>query len=193
MRDTSLHSGERQVHENFKGIEYWHKWRYLQALDYVKDKTVLDIGCGCGYGSFILSIMSSFVTGVDDSKESIIFAKQHWTKHHMEYVCCDVCQYNPGKEFEVVVAFEVIEHIEQTYIIMDKIKKFNPQTIVFSVPHISEPIAGKQFHKKHFEVNDILGHFKNRGYKPKRLELLYFDRDMVSKNNLNIFGVMERE
>jgi len=191
MRDNSLLSGERQVHENYKGIEYWHKWRYLQALDYVRGKSVLDVGCGCGYGSLLMSVLASNVIGIDDSQEAIDYAYIHWIKCFINYISIDFLSKEPIP-IDVIIAFEVIEHIEDTNAVFQKFKAFNPEKIIISVPHNSTPIGANRFHCRHFGVDEILERFAGIGYKPLRLELRYFDTDMISKNNLNIFGVMEK-
>ncbi len=62
----ALTSGERQVRTDLSEIEHFHKWRYEQAKAFVPDGvTVLDLGCGVGYGSFMLSEKNVTVTGVD--------------------------------------------------------------------------------------------------------------------------------
>lgn len=43
--------------------------------NYAKDKKVLDVGCGYGYGSYLLSQKAKSVVGVDLWKERIEGAK----------------------------------------------------------------------------------------------------------------------
>ena len=46
-------------------IHYEHSHRYYFALHFVKSKKVLDLACGEGYGSHILSKIAEHVVGMD--------------------------------------------------------------------------------------------------------------------------------
>lgn len=196
MKDNRLKSGERQVHDTFKGIEFWHKWRYTESLRYVRDMNVLDVGCGCGYGAAILELQANSIVGIDDNAEAVRYANDIWRRHNIDFWRMSFLDYKEngfrGFNFDVIVAFEVIEHIEDTQTVFDNFKLCGPQKIIFSIPHVTTPMGANKFHYRHFGSDEILSLFMVAGYKPKRYELRYFDRDMVSRNNLNIFGVMEK-
>ena len=51
-------TGERMIPAINKGasLYYEHLIRYFFASQFVKDKVVLDLGCGTGYGSYIFSL-----------------------------------------------------------------------------------------------------------------------------------------
>lgn len=92
-------------------LEHWH--RYLWANNFVKDKIVLDIACGEGFGSNFLAKNAKFVTGADISTESVLHAKNNYNGNNLEFKVMSV----DGIEFEdnsidVVVSFETIEHID---------------------------------------------------------------------------------
>ena len=57
-------------------IHYEHLHRYMLAAKFAEGKTVLDIACGEGYGTYILSQVAKSVIGVDISKETIAAAKE---------------------------------------------------------------------------------------------------------------------
>ena len=50
-------------------LEHMHRYAAVQAV--VRDRVVLDVACGEGYGSYILSEAAATVRGVDISKEAI--------------------------------------------------------------------------------------------------------------------------
>lgn len=86
--------------------------RYETAARYVKDKRVLDIACGVGYGSQILRRAGATnVVGVDLSPEGIEYAKQRYQTSGIEFVCADAEQFQSSEQFDVVVSFETIEHL----------------------------------------------------------------------------------
>ena len=184
-KDRSLRSGERQVNENLNGIEKWHKWRYEQALEYIKGKMVLDVGCGCGYGTHIMSSAASHVSGVDDSSEAIEFARNMYSSVNINYYCDDFVKFTYGG-YHIIVAYEFIEHIENTNAVFNKFKDIGPEKIILSVPHITTPIGGNKFHYRHYGMDEIVKRFYEIGYKPLRAELLWFN------TSLDVFYVGER-
>jgi ubiquinone/menaquinone biosynthesis C-methylase UbiE len=62
--------------------EHWH--RYLYATQFVKDKVVLDIACGEGYGAFTLAKHANKVIGVDIAQEAISYAASKYFCENLE-------------------------------------------------------------------------------------------------------------
>jgi 2-polyprenyl-3-methyl-5-hydroxy-6-metoxy-1,4-benzoquinol methylase len=183
MKDRTLRSGERQIAPTLAGIEKWHKWRYEQARDLVEAHSVVDLGCGCGYGSKILSIRASRVLGIDDSEDAIKYANKHWSAPNISYSCQDVLAVE-GR-FDCVVAFEIIEHIEDTDIVFDKIAELSDK-VILSVPDISVPLSRSNFHYRHFSKEDVLKYLLKRKYHINRLEMPQFSKGLA------IFCVAEK-
>ena len=52
-------------------IQYEHLHRYYFALHFVKNKEVLDLACGEGYGSYILSKFTEYTVGIDFDEKII--------------------------------------------------------------------------------------------------------------------------
>jgi 2-polyprenyl-3-methyl-5-hydroxy-6-metoxy-1,4-benzoquinol methylase len=188
-RDLSLRSGERQVAEDLAHIEPWHRWRYREAVPYCQGKNVLDIGCGCGYGPWILADHGAkSVFGVDISPEAIRYAEDHWSLSGITFHASEFKDLNLAPGFaDVLVAFEIIEHLPDTQETFDKFQDLNPKTIILSVPHIYTPFGGNRFHYRHYGMDEIIGEIFRIRYKPVRAELKYFG------NNLNVFVVAEKK
>ena len=78
-RDTSLRSGERLVGEtidDIAAIDTQHVKRYAMVCETMGPTAhVIDIGCGCGYGTSMLYAASDRVIGIDDSMQAIEFAR----------------------------------------------------------------------------------------------------------------------
>ena len=90
-----------------------HIARYTFAARLARGKRVLDAGCGAGYGSADLARAAESVVGVDRAPEAIAFARAHYAAHNLtfEEASCEALPQSDGS-FELVVAFEVIEHLE---------------------------------------------------------------------------------
>ncbi|MBV8731485.1 MAG: methyltransferase domain-containing protein, partial [Acidobacteriia bacterium] len=90
-----------------------HMARYAFASRIAKGKRVLDAGCGTGYGSAELAHGAAFVTGADVAPEAIEYAREHYRLSNLwfERASCTALPH-PDSAFDLVVAFEVIEHLE---------------------------------------------------------------------------------
>lgn len=93
---------------------YNHFRRYALAIDKLeinRDDTVLDIACGQGYGSFILSKKALYVFGVDKNQKYIDIAKENFN-------ACNLIFENDlikKRELDInkIVCIETIEHMEK--------------------------------------------------------------------------------
>ena len=65
-------------------INYEHLHRYAFAKEFVKDKTVLDLACGEGYGSAMLAEEAEQVTGIDINECAIKHATATYVKSNLE-------------------------------------------------------------------------------------------------------------
>jgi len=183
--NKKLRSGERQVRNDLHKMQWNQKWRYCKALNYIKqENTVLDIGTGCGSGAYILSLLAKKVIGIDDSEEAIKFAKMNWSTSNIEFFCQDAL--NLQGKYDIITAFELIEHIKDDIKLFIKFKQLNPKYIIISVPHISVPLSRSKWHWKHYKQKEINKLFNNIGYK-------VIVNDIIKFGNLAIFAVAERK
>ena len=93
-----------------------HLKAYDFALKYVQGKSILDVGCGSGYGTALLSKFAFHATGIDISEEAIRYCKKRYKRKNLEFMHVKgswVRNGLPFKEhsFDVCVSFQVIEHI----------------------------------------------------------------------------------
>jgi SAM-dependent methyltransferase len=91
-----------------------HLARYAFAARLAHGKRTLDAGCGAGYGSAELAAHADSVTGADVAAEATEFARAHYRLPNLafEQASCDQLPH-PDACFDLVVAFEVIEHLER--------------------------------------------------------------------------------
>jgi SAM-dependent methyltransferase len=90
-----------------------HVARYTFAARLARGKRVLDAGCGAGYGSAELAQAADSVVGVDRAPEAIDFARASYGLPNLrfEQASCEALPH-PDGSFDLVVAFEVIEHLD---------------------------------------------------------------------------------
>lgn len=103
-------------------IEHLH--RYAITLDLIKEKNVLDIASGEGYGSHLMSKVAATVAGVDIDSESVNSANKKYKKDNLLFERGSVTQIPFNDDlFDVVVSFETIEHLEEHDTMLSEIKR----------------------------------------------------------------------
>lgn len=90
-----------------------HLQRYQFATAFTSGKTVLDIACGSGYGSYILANEggAKYVDGVDLDAEAIRYGNHRYPHHNIQRFAADAVNFETDKKYDVIVSFETIEHV----------------------------------------------------------------------------------
>src|SRR3990167_5654902 len=115
-----LYYPQRNMYNYIKNYCIKQATTHPQYPKYVWKPKIVDVGCGSGVGSNILSQEADFVWGIDKNEFSIEFAKEAFTReknniYYSSQVTFDQIDIiNDTREFskfDVVVAIEIIEHI----------------------------------------------------------------------------------
>mgnify|MGYP001609226037 FL=1 len=129
-------TGERYIPEMEPGIiHYEHLHRYKFAEEFVKDKTVLDLACGEGYGSFLLAGSARKVVGVDISEETIERASFKYKKNNLEFIQGSMTSIPVAGEkiFDIIVCFEAVEHIKEHEQLLKEVKRLLKDEGIFII------------------------------------------------------------
>lgn len=195
IKDT----GERMVPAYSQGkIVYGeHMVRYQSILPLVKNKVVLDIASGSGYGSAHLSRTAKHVYGVDISREAIQYAQKNYGSKLIDFMVGDGVKI-PLKDnsVDVVVTFETIEHIEKYDQFMKEVKRVlkDKGLLILSTPNDKEYTEENHFHIHEFEQKELES-FARQYFKHTEM---YFQADWVTSailegNKLNEEWVQDVE
>src|SRR5262249_54630942 len=98
---------------NESTIAYEHLHRYAYAATLVKNKRVLDLASGEGYGAKILAGSASSVVGLDIDANVIRHATEKYESGSLQFLCGSMTAVpiHDDHSFDVVVCFEALEHI----------------------------------------------------------------------------------
>ena len=143
--------------ETEPGIVALHLKRYEFARPHCVGKDVLDAGCGVGYGSSYLAEAALRVVGVDVSNEAIEYARARYGGANVEFDVGDfqALAFGDGA-FDVVVAFEVIEHLPHPELFVAEARRvLKPEgVLVASTPRAEEGDERPEnpFHEREFDA-----------------------------------------
>jgi len=173
-RDDMLYpqkSGRRGVYE--------HLQRYRLAAGKIgSGKKVLDLGCGTGYGSFMLQSHENEVTGMDISSDAIAYAQKKYSGPR--YLCCPAENIAAENDYyDTVTSFEVIEHVQDPQKVLKEICRVlksggdlfistpNPRHFsnaakhfLLGRPYPEKVVAGNIYHIKEFYHDEFMAFLK---------------------------------
>lgn len=137
MQKEQHWTGERMETfvQNDAATEHLH--RYGIMLQLVTGKKVLDIACGEGFGTNLLSQNAAAVTGIDIDNSTIQKAKLKYTSSKinflegkLEAIPC------PDASFDIIICFESLEHVNDHEKVMQELKRVLKENglLVLSTP-----------------------------------------------------------
>lgn len=150
-----MQAGERQVAPTLAGIRRDHVARYEWAAKQLPPvASVLDVGCGVGYGARVLAEAGHTVLAVDRDAEALGYARKHYAHPRVRYVKQDLRRWPRVVARDAArgaaVCFEVLEHLADP---LPLLKRLRAQCgwLLASVPNEDEfPWEGYAFHYRHY-------------------------------------------
>lgn len=173
MDDVLVFTGERLIPNLNRGTAFFyeHLLRYIFACNFVKGKTVLDAGCGSGYGSLLLAKEGNAanVISVDISADAIAYSIKYYSAHNISYTVDNVesLYLIQDKSIDIVVSFEVVEHLQNQISYLKSIKRvLKPSGLaMISTPNTLTYPSGNPFHINEFTPDQfkrfLKAEFKN--------------------------------
>ncbi|HLH86321.1 MAG TPA: class I SAM-dependent methyltransferase, partial [Thermoplasmataceae archaeon] len=161
-----------------------HVKRYKFAQRYTHGKNVIEYGCGYGAGAVLLNGKFKNYIGIDIDENAISYAR-----NNIEPVCKntrffklqDFLNSSPSAEAEVVICFEVFEHVKDPVSLISSLKKMTKEngTILLSTPNGLSSNGNVALFRSKFHINE---------YAPAE-----FHRILKPHGNVSYFGERRRD
>lgn len=159
-----------EVEDQLRLQRHVERYRFIRRFCHGR---VMDIGCGVGYGSYLISQNPDVteINGVEPVEESFNFADKEWENNNLSFLHATYEQltFLNGKVPDVATIIEVLEHIEQPeeliqWCFCNKIK-----TIIATVPAYKTTHFNKH-HVKDFNEEDFKFLLEDNGYAARAWE-----------------------
>ncbi len=211
-KDTNKKYYETYWNENT--INYLYKSAGARWFDHLltltlekiskKDITsIADIGCGVGNKTTMMAryFKKAKVVGYDFSKEGIEAAKKYHKIKNVSFATKDITKEEENKEnFDLITAFDVLEHIEDWKGLTRKLAKVNNKYMLISSPiGRMRPYEVHIGHVRNFKRKEIETFMESEGYKTVNTFYAGFPfhspitRDLTNKFYQNYAGLPQVE
>jgi len=97
-------------HLLFSAARYKFAMKMIGSIYEPNKKTILDLGCSDGFGTYYVAEYAKSVLGVDFDEEAIGYAKENYKGSNIEFKLENFLDKKYG-DFDGIVSFDVIEHI----------------------------------------------------------------------------------
>jgi len=131
MDNIKLYEQEKHWGKLKKDFKFLDKVRMIKALIPEDVKTILDVGCGDGALTNLLSRERYQIVGYDRSEEALKHVEVEKKKGGIDYI-----QF-PDKSFDLLICSQVLEHIPDTIYqkSIDELCRVTKKYIVIGVPY----------------------------------------------------------
>ena len=166
----------------------------------IKNLKILDVGCGGGIICEPLARLGAQVTGLDFSPNNIKAAKTHSKKNRLKinYISKDIEKSKLNGKFDIILMFEVLEHLDDWKKIIKNIKKNLNKNGLIIISTINRNFLSKILAVKIAE--NILKwipkgtHDYNKLIKPEELKIILSKENFHFKNIQGlVFNPLHRE
>jgi len=158
----------------------------LNFIGDVKNKIILDVGCGTGYYSRLLvSKKAKKVYAVDNS---IKMLKNIKTKNIIR-INQDAENFKVKNKFEKIVCAGLLEFVESSEKVLINIKKYSTKNCKLVILCPNNNLLGKLYKIYHssnnikinlFNTNEIKNILKNSGWKIKKIKKVFFSNIILA-------------
>jgi SAM-dependent methyltransferase len=156
MRFTGERLPEGDPH--FQADMARHLAAYLVARPYCTGRSVLDAGCGEGYGSALVAEVAASVLGVDRSAAALARAHANHAGPRVRFACVDLERLDAvRRRFDVLLNFQVLEHLHDPRRLLEQFAAhLEPGgTLVLTTPNRPMSVSENPYHVHEYTADEL--------------------------------------
>lgn len=154
-----IYSGSEEYQVHYKDSRYYMLWtQIIQFIKKIENPCILEVGCGSGqFAHYLYDEGYKHYHGFDFSQRAIDIAKKTVDQSFSLGDALSASSY--GYDYNVVVALEVMEHIQKDLAVIGNIKQGS--YFIFSVPTFVGPTHVRWFtnpqkiHVRYYRLLDL--------------------------------------
>lgn len=158
-------TGERTL-PDIPAENYWFR-RHLAVYEWigarVHGRRVLDMACGEGYGSEVLSRSAASVVGVDGNPEAHEHARLRYRRQNLRFEWAAVETYGQPGAFDAVVFLQTVEHMQQPRTVLEHFRHIlatgglayvsTPNVLTLAPPGAAK--SGNPWHLREYRAHEF--------------------------------------
>jgi O-antigen biosynthesis protein len=156
IRTGYVQTGER-VNPDFPDSNFQNHLKVYKFLEqFAKDKDVLDIGCGLGYGTAHLDAVAKTIVGIDISRSAIRRARKRYPSTQTLVMDAQSLRLQ-SKSIDLAISTENFEHLsDQEQSLKEVVKVLRPQGVCFiATPNRNVSMETNPYHTHEFTGSEL--------------------------------------
>ena len=158
-------TGERPTIDNEDEIKV-SKIRYHSILPFCINKSIADLGCGVGHGTYYLSSNTNKdITGYDICEEAIIDARSLFIRSNLNFKSIKNFDSINLKDIDLLTMVESFEHFDKNEadLLLKRCSTINTLSVALTTPngdqfnyHPQNSLEYRGYHKWHYTLEELL-------------------------------------
>jgi SAM-dependent methyltransferase len=158
-------TGERTL-PDIPAENYWFQ-RHLAVYEWIGARVaglrVIDMACGEGYGSEVLSRSAASVVGVDANPEAHEHARLRYPRQNLTFARGMVENFGQPEAYDAVVFLQTIEHVQDPAGVLEHFRRIlvpggvayvsTPNVLTLAPP--GEPRSGNPWHIREYRAHEF--------------------------------------
>jgi SAM-dependent methyltransferase len=148
---------KEEINETLQTIRFQNHIERYQLVKRYLYGTVLDVACGIGYGTYLMSNVPDvdLVIGADIDEQTIRTAGKNFKASKTQFLVESLEEINLMNKIDCVVSLETIEHLKDLNVYKEFIHRHYPELIVLSYPNKKSTHFNK-YHYQDLNKQDII-------------------------------------
>jgi SAM-dependent methyltransferase len=168
-----------------------HQALYTWVAQYCHGRRVLDPGCGTGHGTNLITRYAREVWGADIAGDAVQFAARRYPALQQRCFVSDATRLGlPAHHFDVVIAIEIIEHLESDEAFLREVQRLlRPQgTCFISTPNRLVHSSGQRtplnpFHVREYTYAELVPHLQRFFQQVTVFGVVIHNRDFLIRHH----------